>query len=124
MVILTRWFPFDNYASAYAWVSMGSAMGCIVGAPLSVALLSMDGLLGLAGWQWLFLVEGMPSVLLGVALWFRLPQGPSDPACTWLTPADKARLQRRLEESAARRGAGVEGRADSGSFWAGRADAA
>jgi MFS family permease len=52
----------------------------VIGSPLAAALLSLDGLLGLQGWQWLFIVEGVPTVALGVYIHYTLPEGPATAA--------------------------------------------
>ena len=55
----------------------------MIGAPVSGLLLGLDGAMGLKGWQWLFIVEGVPSVLLGLVTWFYLTDQPEH--ATWLT---------------------------------------
>src|SRR5437016_2702289 len=71
ILYFTFWFPAPERARAVAQFSMASMAAGIVGAPLSGALLSLRGVLGLDGWQWLFVVEGVPAVVLGlVALAF------------------------------------------------------
>lgn len=60
---------------------MGVMLANVVGAPLAAGLLSMNGLGGLRGWQWLFLLEGLPSIILGVLIWFVLPDQPLDARC-------------------------------------------
>jgi MFS family permease len=67
----------------------------VIGGPLSGALLGLDGWLGLRGWQWLFLLEGIPSVLVGVAVLWLLPDRPRD--ARWLPPAEREWLEERLE---------------------------
>jgi ACS family tartrate transporter-like MFS transporter len=62
---------------------------------VSGTLLAMDGALGLSGWQWLFVLEGAPSVILGLTVLFHLPNGPGD--ARWLTPEQKRWLAERLE---------------------------
>lgn len=82
----TRWFPGPERARAVAHFSMASMAAGIFGAPLSGSFLSLKGTWGLGGWQWLFLMEGVPAVVLGlVALWY-LTDGPE--RATWL-PADE-----------------------------------
>ena len=56
----------------------GTAIAGVIGGPLSSALLLLDGTWGLKGWQWLFLVEGIPAVLLAPVVWKRLDQRPGD----------------------------------------------
>jgi ACS family tartrate transporter-like MFS transporter len=76
----------------------------VIGAPISGLLLGLDGALGLKGWQWLFVIEGIPSVLLGIVTWFYLTDRPAK--ADWLTPEQKAWLSSRLEsETAAKQAA-------------------
>src|SRR5499426_287260 len=84
--VLTRWFPRRDRARAIAGFMTAVVIAGIVGGPLSGALLSLDGVMGLAGWQWLFLVEGLPAVLLGFVVLRALPEQPSE--ARWLTPAE------------------------------------
>ena len=53
-------------AVAYAWCQAGSVISQVIGAPLAAGLLSLDGVGGLDGWQWLFLAEGIPTLIFGV----------------------------------------------------------
>ena len=69
-----------------------SPVAAIIGAPLSEALLALDGRLGLAGWQWLFIVEGLPAVVLGVVAWWYLTDEPRQ--AHWLPPAERQWLSR------------------------------
>jgi ACS family tartrate transporter-like MFS transporter len=85
---LTQWFPAGERARAVALFMTGTAIAGVVGGPLSSALLQLDGLLGFHGWQWLFLVEGVPAVLLAPVVWRRLDHGPETAA--WL-PEDERR---------------------------------
>jgi ACS family 4-hydroxyphenylacetate permease-like MFS transporter len=68
----------------------------MIASPLSGLALDMDGALGLAGWQWLFVLEAMPSLLLGVAAYFYLTDRPAD--ASWLTAQERESLQRTLEK--------------------------
>jgi MFS transporter, ACS family, tartrate transporter len=70
---------------------------------LSVWLLSLDGAGGLKGWQWLFVVEGLPAVVVGVVVLWLLPDGPRD--VRWLSDAEKSWLARTLAAEAPRAGA-------------------
>lgn len=95
---LTQWFPPNMRARAisgfYAAFPLSSAvMGAIAG-----ALLSLQGRFGLAGWQWLFLVEGLPAIALGVAFLFLLPDSPSD--AHWLTDPERLWLIEQIEQDA------------------------
>ena len=92
---LTMWFP-----GVYRARVTGLFMACIplssaIGSPLSTSLLYLDGTLGLRGWQWLFLLEGIPSVIMGVVTYFYLTDRPSD-AKTWLEADERAWLDARI----------------------------
>jgi ACS family tartrate transporter-like MFS transporter len=91
---LTYWFPARERARAYAWFLAAIPVCGVIGGPLSGALLGLDGWLGLRGWQWLFLLEGIPSVLVGVAVLWLLPDRPRD--ARWLPPADRVWLEEQL----------------------------
>lgn len=94
------WFPEPYRGRATAWFLSGIAISVLVGGPLSGAMLSMDGLLGLQGWQWLFALQGLPAVLVGLYVLRALPDRPAD--APWLDAAQKAWFERRLAEDAAR----------------------
>lgn len=94
ILYLTYWFPAAARARAIARFMTGTAIAGVVGGPLSGLLLGLDGLGGWRGWQWLFVVEGLPAVLLGAVVLFYLPDGPAD--ATFLSPAERAWLARRL----------------------------
>ena len=98
---LTQWFPERQRASAMSRFMVSIPLSGTIGGPLGGALLSLNGRLGLAGWQWLFLVEGLPSILLGVAVLFMLPNRPSD--ANWLAPDERAWLTERLDVERERR---------------------
>ncbi|HXR36743.1 MAG TPA: MFS transporter [Candidatus Binataceae bacterium] len=95
ILYLTYWFPAREQARSIALFMTASALAGVIGGPLSGALLAMDGALGLSGWQWLFVLEGAPSVILGLTVLFYLPNGPGD--ARWLTAAEKRWLAERLE---------------------------
>ena len=95
---LTRWFPRRERARAIAGFMTAVVVAGIVGGPISGALLSLGGAGGLAGWQWLFLVEGLPAVVLGVLVLRVLPEQPSD--ARWLTTEEQRALTARLAEEA------------------------
>jgi ACS family tartrate transporter-like MFS transporter len=99
---LSYWYPHHHRARAVGAFLMAIPAAGLIGGPLSGALLRLDGALGLGGWQWLFLLEGLPSVLLGFIAWFYLTDRPQD--AHWLEPAEKTALMARLaaEEQAVR----------------------
>ena len=84
---LTYWIPAADRARTGALFMMAAPVAVIVGAPISEALLKLDGVLGLKGWQWLFLVEGMPSIVLGLAALNVLTDRPE--AAEWLAEDDR-----------------------------------
>ena len=91
---LSQWFPERQRAGAMSKFMVSIPLSSAIGGPLGGMLLSLDGRFGLAGWQWLFLVEGVPSLLLGVVLWFVLVVRPAD--ATWLTVDERDWLTTRL----------------------------
>lgn len=86
------WFPDAVRARAITRFYIAFPISTIVMGSLAGALMGLDGHAGLRGWQWLFLVEALPAVLLGVAFYFLLPDGPADAA--WLTEPERAAVLR------------------------------
>ena len=84
---LSHWYPETQRARAIAAFMTAVPVSGVVGSPLSGALLSLNGVLGLAGWQWLFLVEGIPAILLGVIVLVYLTDRPD--TAHWLSSAEK-----------------------------------
>jgi len=91
---LSHWYPEGQRARAIAAFMTAVPVSGVIGGPLSGALLTLNGLFGLAGWQWLFLVEGVPAILLGVIVLVYLTDRPE--AAHWLSPAEKDWLVSRL----------------------------
>ncbi len=91
---LTYWYPAAERARAYSWFLAAVPLSGIVGGPISGALLGLHGFLGLAGWQWLFLLEGLPSVVVGLLVLAYLPDRPG--RARWLAPAERDWLERTL----------------------------
>jgi sugar phosphate permease len=94
LLYLTYWFPEDRRAFATGLFQMGLPIANIVGGPLSGGLLELDGFGGLAGYQWMFLVEGALAVVVGVVALFVLTDRPGDAG--WMPAAEKAALRSRL----------------------------
>ncbi len=99
MVYLMRFFPDEDRGRAVTIYLAGNPIASIVGGPLSGAILSMNGILGIPGWRWLFVLEGIPSIVVGiVALWW-LTEGPQEAG--WLTAGERSWLAGRLRSEAA-----------------------
>lgn len=107
ILYLTFWFTRKDRARAIGLFLVGVSLANIIGAPLGGALLQMDGLLGLHGWQWMFIIEGVPAVLLAFFIWFKLPNGPSE--AKWLSADDKALLTAELAAEDDGAGSGAHG---------------
>jgi len=87
ILYLTYWFPASRQAGVIALFMTAVGVSSVVGAPLSGAILQfMDGIFSLRGWQWLFLLEGLPSVLAGIAFFWLLPDRPAQ--ATWLSQSE------------------------------------
>ena len=99
ILYITYWYPAAERARMIALFAMGAIVAGMIGSPISGALLAMDGVGGLAGWQWLFLIEGSPAVLLGFVVLFYLPNGPQD--ARWLSSNEKKWVADMLARSAA-----------------------
>jgi len=84
---LSLWYPTAQRARAIAAFMTAVPVTGLIGGPLSGALLELDGLYGLAGWQWLFLVEGLPAIVLGTSVLFYLKDRPE--TTHWLTQAER-----------------------------------
>lgn len=103
LLYLTFWFPSHERARAVAKFMTATSLAGVVGGPLSSALLKLNGVGGLAGWQWLFLAEGVPTMLLGISVLFILRDGPEK--AEWLSAEEKSCLARELSLDHQRYGA-------------------
>ena len=98
----TLWFPQAYRGRVYGWTQIAPPLSSVIGAPLSVFLLqSMEGVSGLRGWQWMFLVEACPALIMGAVLLFALPSRPED--ARFLSPHEKSVLIDLLAQERARR---------------------
>jgi ACS family tartrate transporter-like MFS transporter len=116
---LSEWFPSEARARAIARFMTAIPVSGMIGGPISGALMGLRGQLGLTGWQWLFLLEGVPAILLGVAVLFYLPDRPESAA--WLRPEQRKWLVERLamerSRCVERHGFGVVRALSSGVVW-------
>ena len=107
ILYLRQWFPARARARAVAWFMTANPLAGVIGSPISGALLGLHGA-GLAGWQWLFLLEGTPAVVLGATVFWVLANSPkearwlSDEQRTWLV--DELEREQREDSVAQREG--------------------
>lgn len=92
---LTLWFPSQFRTRMMAIFLAAIPLSSVFSGPLSVSMLQLDGVLGLHGWQWLFVLQGLPACVLGVVCLFALPDGPAH--AKWLTDDEQRALQDALE---------------------------
>jgi ACS family tartrate transporter-like MFS transporter len=118
LLYLTYWFPPAHRARTVALFFTATAISGVVGGPVSGVLLSMDGVAGLRGWQWLFLLEGLPSVICGVVVYFVLTDKPAH--ARWLSDDERVVLEQALAESST---AGASGGSHHQDLMAALADA-
>ena len=103
---LTLWFPEAYRARFTAWFLSAIPLSVVIGGPLAGLILGMDGIAGLRGWQWLFLIEGIPASLLAFAVLKFLPDGPAH--ARFLTAEEKHVISSRLVDHKS---------AESGELW-------
>jgi MFS family permease len=82
ILYLTYWFPKFYRGKVMGWFTLAIPLSSMIGSPISAALLQMDKILGLGGWQWLFIVEGVPALILGIVCPLYISDGPHD--ARWL----------------------------------------
>jgi ACS family tartrate transporter-like MFS transporter len=117
IVYLTHWFPGRDRTRALSWFLIATPIAQITSPKISNALLKIGTdemvngslvhhptVLGLAGWQWVYISWGVPAVVLGIVVFFMLTDRPRD--ARWLTPEEKETLEQQLEIEKARRAAG------------------
>ncbi len=96
---LMQWFPPEKRARAISGFYVSLPLASVVMGSIAGALLNLQGRLGLAGWQWLFLVEGLPAVILSTVFLVYLPNTPGD--AKWLNPDERTWLESRIRVDAA-----------------------
>src|SRR6202158_4849698 len=99
ILYMKRWFPANTRARAVAGFMTANPLAGIVGSPISGALLGLSGK-GLSGWQWMFLMEGIPAIFLGVAVFWALLDSPRE--ASWLQGVERGRRvgRRAMEQQA------------------------
>jgi MFS transporter, ACS family, tartrate transporter len=116
---LCQWFPERERGRAIARFMIAIPLSIVVGGPVGGMLLTLEGHLGLAGWQWLFLLEGVPAVILGIAALLFLTDRPAD--ATWLSSAERewlrSELAREQRDAAAQREPTIRKGLTNGPIW-------
>jgi ACS family tartrate transporter-like MFS transporter len=95
VLFLIWWFPAYYRTRMMALFQSASTISNIIGPPVSAHLMNLDGVLGLLGWQWLFLIEAVPPIIMGVLTWYLLTDRPAQ--ATWLRDDQRNWLTERLE---------------------------
>jgi len=109
ILYMKRWFPASARALAVAWFMTANPLAGVVGSPISGALLGLHGA-GLAGWQWMFLIEGLPAIVLGGIVWATLAENPRD--AHWLQGDERTWLLEKLDSEKL-----TEPAISQGDFW-------
>jgi len=109
ILYMKRWFPANARGRAVAWFMTANPIAGIVGSPVSGALLGISGK-GLSGWQWMFLMEGVPAIFLGATVYWVLSDSPKEAG--WLKGEERAWLLERLAREQQ-----AEPALQKGSFW-------
>jgi ACS family tartrate transporter-like MFS transporter len=118
---LSQWFPAQERARSISWFYIALPLSNFVMGGAAGFLLRQNGRFGLAGWQWLFLVEGLPAVAMSAVVWFALPDGPA--TAKWLDVPERQALVEELATDPARKhehlphGAGLRLALTSGRVW-------
>jgi MFS transporter, ACS family, tartrate transporter len=95
LLLFTYWFPDHHRARIVSSFTLALPVSVALGAPISTAILGLNGLLGVAGWKWIFLLEAAPTVVVGVVVLLALTDKPA--AASWLTPVERDWLIGTLE---------------------------
>lgn len=104
------WFPLQYNNRMIGLFLVSNPLSSLIGNPISGLLLQLDGVWGIRGWQWMFMIESIPAIIFGIVIFLRLPDSPQ--TSNWLEPAERAWLVNTLEqERGARQGI------QTGSIW-------
>jgi MFS transporter, ACS family, tartrate transporter len=101
LYILVMWAPEAYRARMLMLMILSTPFSIMVGSLISQPILLLDGFLSLKGWQWLFILQALPTIALGLVFWLALPEGPQ--AASWLKPAQKQWLVAQLEAERSKR---------------------
>jgi len=95
VLYLTYWFPKKYRARYVGMFAIGIPMASVIGSPISGLILNLDGFLGFKGWQWLYVLEAIPGILIGLLIWILLTDQPRD--AKWLTMEQRTWLQQTID---------------------------
>jgi MFS family permease len=95
VLYLTYWFPKQYRARYIGMFAIGIPMASVIGSPISGLILNLDGVLGFKGWQWLYVIEAIPGILIGFLIWILLTDQPRD--AKWLTAEQRTWLQQTID---------------------------
>jgi ACS family tartrate transporter-like MFS transporter len=116
ILYLSYWFPAAKRAQVTAIFMAAAPLSTALGSPISAALLEMHGLLGYAGWQWMFVLEAIPALIFGIVVLFYLTDRPAK--AKWLTDEERAWLEKTMQAEEQARAANQS----HSSAWRGLAD--
>ncbi|MDQ2821024.1 MAG: MFS transporter [Pseudomonadota bacterium] len=102
ILYISYWFPAGRRAGVTAFFMAAAPISTALGSPLSAALLEMHGVMGLAGWQWMFVLEAIPALILGVVVFFYMTDRPEQ--ARWLKVDERTWLVNRMNAEAAAKG--------------------
>jgi ACS family tartrate transporter-like MFS transporter len=95
ILFFTYWFPAEHRGRIVAGFMTALPLAIAFGAPVSTTILELDGVLGLAGWKWLYFIEAAPAILLGIVVLFYMTDRPEQ--AKWLAPDERAWLSAELQ---------------------------
>ncbi|MFL5160944.1 MAG: MFS transporter [Microvirga sp.] len=115
ILYLSYWFPVRRRAQVVSFFMAAAPISTVLGSPLTTALLQMDGIAGLKGWQWMFILEALPAILLGFVVLFYMTDRPEK--ATWLAEDEREWLVNTMNAENAAKGAKAHH-----SIWSGLTD--
>ncbi|HEX6736271.1 MAG TPA: MFS transporter, partial [Azonexus sp.] len=108
ILYLSYWFPARHRAGVTAFFMAAAPISTALGSPISAALLEMNGVMGMHGWQWMFILEAVPALILGVVVFFYMTDRPEQ--AKWLKDDERAWLVKAMaEENASKAGSAKHG---------------
>ncbi|RIX41988.1 MAG: MFS transporter [Rhodocyclales bacterium GT-UBC] len=106
ILYLSYWFPARHRAGVTALFMAAAPISTAMGSPISAALLEMNGVMGLHGWQWMFVLEAIPALILGVVVFFYMTDKPEQ--ARWLPDEERAWLVKAMDDEAASKSNGAK----------------